>query len=211
MSKASKKPNRPAPIEALLELAVGKSAPDAALLDDLVRRYPEHAEELREAAVELALEAARNRLEGETHEDRVDTSSPAVAKAMARFRTRAAELEGGETREEAAPENPFLALDKTKARALAQRLHASTAFVMKLRDRLIRPETMSEGFQRRVAEEMSVPVELLAAHFAAPPQLAAGAYYKAEGRPQVGEKQTFEEAVKSSSLTTEQQAYLLEL
>jgi hypothetical protein len=208
MSKASKKPNRPAPIEALLELAVGKSTPDAALLDDLVRRYPEHAEELREAAVELALEAARNRLEGEEHEDRVDTSSPAVAKAMARFRARAAELEGGE---EAAPENPFLALDKAKARALAQGLHASTAFVMKLRDRLIRPETMSDGFQRRVAEEMSVPVELLAAHFAAPPQLAAGVYYKAEGRPHVGEKQTFEEAVKSSCLSTEQQAYLLGL
>ncbi len=208
MTNASKKPNPSAPLEALLELAVAQPAPDAAQLDDLVRRYPEHADELRAAAVDLALEAARNRLEGEDHDDRVDTSSPAVAKAMARFRARSTELEAGE---EPAPENPFLALDRTKARALAQRLHASTAFVMKLRDRLVRPETMSDGFQRRVAEELSVPVELLAAHFAAPPQLAPGAYYKAEGRPQVGEKQSFEDAVKRSGLTPEQQAYLLGL
>jgi hypothetical protein len=98
-----------------------------------------------------------------------------------------------------------------RAGSLGQRLDASTLFVMKLRDRRIRPETMTDGFRRRVAEELDVPVELLAAHFVARPTLPHGASYKSDEAPQVGEQQTFEEAVKSSGLTAEEQAYLLAL
>jgi hypothetical protein len=214
MSTTNTKPDPSPPLEALLELAVSKPAPDAALLDDLVLRHPEHAAGLTEAAVDLALDAARRGASGDDDAQAAagDPASPAVAKAMARFRARAADLEARrEAKAPAAVANPFASLDKASSRALAQRLHASTLFVMKLRDRHVRPETITAGFRRRVAEELSVPVEVLAAHFAAPSQVAQGAYFKSDERPVAGEKQTFEEAVKASGLTAEEQAYLLGL
>jgi hypothetical protein len=209
MTRSTRKPHLSPARDALFELAVATPEPDAALLEELVRRHPEHAAELRQAAVDLALDAAKGRLEGEDEEP-VDAEDPAVQKAMRRFRERRAELDA-KAGAPAEAENPFLALDKERARALGQRLQASTLFVMKLRDRRIRPETMSDGFRRRVAEELSVPVELLAAHFAGKPTLPRAAYYKSDQPPQAGEQQTFEEAVKSSGLTPEQQAYLLGL
>jgi hypothetical protein len=42
---------------AFYELALAERAPDAELLDDFIRRYPEHATELTEFAIELALDA----------------------------------------------------------------------------------------------------------------------------------------------------------
>jgi hypothetical protein len=54
-------------------------------------------------------------------------------------------------------------------------------------------------------------MDVVVAHFAAPPRLAQGAYYNADEKREVGAQQTFEEAVKSSQLTEEQIAYLLGL
>jgi hypothetical protein len=96
-------------------------------------------------------------------------------------------------------------------RALAQRLHANTVFVMKLRDRLITGDTMTEGFLRRIADELGVLLETVVAHFAAPAYVPRGAHFKADTKPEAGEKQTFEEAVRSCGLTPEQQHSLLNL
>jgi hypothetical protein len=41
--------------------------------------------------------------------------------------------------------------------------------------------------------------------------MAAHAHYKAEQKPETRRKQSFEEAVRSSGLTPEQQAFLLSL
>ena len=51
----------------------------------------------------------------------------------------------------------------------------------------------------------------LVAHFAAPAHIQRGTHFKAETQPEAGEKQTFEEAVRSCGLTPEQQSYLLNL
>jgi hypothetical protein len=111
----------------------------------------------------------------------------------------------------AAVENPFATLNRPAVRALAQRLHANTVFIMKLRDRLIRGDTMTESFLRRLADELGVLRETVVAHFAAPASIPSRAHFKADTKPEAGEKQTFEEAVRSCGLTPEQQTSLLHL
>ncbi len=82
---------------------------------------------------------------------------------------------------------------------------------MKLRDRHISGHTMTEGFLRRIADELGVLLEIVVAHFAAPAYIQSSAHFKAETKPEAGEKQTFEEAVRSCGLTPEQQNSLLNL
>lgn len=207
-------------LDALYELSLAQDVPDAALLDEMVARYPEHAEALTAFAVELALDShfsASPEVSGETAKDPVNIS-PAVSRAMSRFQNRlhAVKHEQAGTKR-ASPSttavvNPFLSLDKAAFRALAERLHATTIFVAKLRDRQIDPQTMTDGFRRRVSTELQVPTELIAAHFAAPQQAADWKQlYKADEKPIVGPCQTFADAVKSSGLSEEQQQYLLKL
>jgi hypothetical protein len=209
MNTSGNKNESKLPTDALYHLAVAEPDERASVLDALVRQYPEHVAELRAAAVELALDAAADEAqEPEDMPDVSETLSPAVEKAMRKFRARRAEIEAAQKAEREKVVDPFAPLDRAALRGLGQRLNASTLFVMKLRDRRIRPETMSDGFRRKLSDELHVPMDVVVAHFAAPPRLAQGAYYKADERPEVGAQQSFEEAVKSSQLTDEQIAYL---
>jgi hypothetical protein len=207
-------PQSPTPLRNVLyELALAQPAPDAALVDAFVRRYPEYAADLTAYAIELALDAiaARN----EPVDKPLAVTTPSVSRAMHRFHRRlsAVRQETDAEAAKAAPavENPFAKLTRAEIRALAQRLHANTVFVMKLRDRLVRGDTMTDGFLRRLAEELGVLRETVVAHFAAPAYIQSSAHFKAETKPEAGEKQTFEEAVRSCGLTPEQQHSLLHL
>jgi hypothetical protein len=207
-------PRSPTPLRNVLyELGLAKPAPDAALVDEFVRRYPEYASDLTEYAIELALDAIAAR-HGSVDMP-VAVMSPGISRAMSRFRNRLYAVRQGTDAEaaKAAPavENPFAKLNRPAMRALAQRLHANTVFVMKLRDRLITGDTMTESFLRRIADELGVLPENIVAHFAAPAYIQSSAHFKAETKPEVGEKQTFEEAVRSCGLTPEQQNFLLNL
>jgi hypothetical protein len=207
-------PRSPTPLRNVLyELALAKPAPDAALVDEFVRHYPEYASDLTEYAIELALDAIAEH--NEPMGMPVATTTPSVSRAMSRFHSRLSAVRKGTGAEaaKAAPavENPFAKLDRPAMRALAQRLHANTVFVMKLRDRLITGDTMTEGFLRRIADELGVLLETVVAHFAAPAYVPRGAHFKADTKPEAGEKQTFEEAVRSCGLTAEQQHSLLNL
>ena len=82
---------------------------------------------------------------------------------------------------------------------------------MKLRDRLIRSDTIPQRFLRRVAEELKETIEVVMVHFAGQAEMPQHAYFKAAQKPEAGAKQTFDEAVRSSGLTPEQQEYLLSL
>jgi hypothetical protein len=207
-------PRSPTPLrDVLYELALARPAPDAALVDEFVRRYPEYASDLTEYAIELALDAIA------AHDEPMDmpvaTATPGVSRAMSRFHSRLHAVRGQTDAKaaEAAPavENPFARLNRPAMRVLAQRLQANTVFVMKLRDRLITGDTMTEGFLRRLADELGVLLETMVAHFAAPAYVPRGAHFKADAKPEAGEKQTFEEAVRSCGLTPEQQNALLNL
>jgi hypothetical protein len=145
----------------------------------------------------------------------VAITTPSVSRAMSRFHNRldAVRKETAAKVADAARavENPFMRLTRSEIRALAQRLHANTVFIMKLRDRLITGDTMTEGFLRRIADELGVLLENIVAHFAAPAYIQSRAHFKAETKPEAGQKQTFEEAVRSCGLTPAQQNSLLNL
>ena len=71
---------------------------------------------------------------------------------------------------------------RNEFRAFAARLNANGVFVGKLRDRQIDPDTMTPGFQRRVADELKAPLDVVVAHFAARQAAPTGQFFKAEGQ-----------------------------
>lgn len=205
--------------EALYVLSTERGVPDAKLLDDVVRRYPEFREELTEFAIAIAVDALRGEHVVEDPEGPIDPSavSPAVSRAMSHFQNRlyaakAGASEANITRADVpdAP-NPFLGLARNEFRAFAARMNANSVFVSKLRDRQIDPATMPRGFQRLVADELMVPLDTVVAHSAAHPAAPAGQFFKAEGKPSTEAQQSFEEAVRSSGLDEAQQKFLLDL
>jgi hypothetical protein len=201
----------------LYELSLAKDVPDPELLDEFVRRYPEHAVVLTDFAVELAVDSLRP----DAAEAPVDASrpSPAVSRAMSKFESALQKLRASGAIptarcgiRAAAVENPFAKYDRAGFRRLALDLHANSLFTCKLRDREIEPTTMTDGFRRFVAGTMEVPLELVTAHFSAPAALLPqGQFHKSERKPEAGRQQSFEEAVRSSHLTEEQQRFLLNL
>lgn len=204
---------------ACYEISMAKDAPDAAVLDEVVRRYPQFGSELTEFAILVALDALRERAGAHEVVPEVgDSVSPAVSRAMSRFHNRL----HAESLNAAAPAkkpamgedvNPFSGLSRQEFRNLAARLDTTTVFVSKLRDREIEPDTMTVGFREYAAAEMNVPVELLNAHLDAMRGSAVvpARFHKADGKPTHGERQTFEEAVTSSGMSEEQRRKFLEL
>jgi hypothetical protein len=199
--------------DAKYHLALSKPSPDVELLDELVRRFPEHANDLTEFAIALALDAFGGP-EDETFEVSATETSSAVSKAMSRFHNRLyAEKKAASSPAavDLVEGNPFASMPRSELRAFAKHINANLPFVMKLRDRQIRDDTMSDGFKRRVTQELDVPLDVVIAHFAARPEMHAGARYKSEEKPEVSAKQSFEDAVRGSGLTPEQQEFLLKL
>ena len=194
------------------EFAVAQEIPDAALLDDFIRRYPEHAKALTDFAIALALEsAAATKAQPAMPSD--EPVSSAVSKAMSQFHSRLYDIEQAASGDTPAGEipNPFASLSTAEIRALGIRLNANTVFAMKLRDRGIRPDTLSHGFLRHVASTMDVPVALVQAHFAGESHVSSTAFFKSEQKPEATEKEAFDEAVRTSGLDTAQQEFLLNL
>ena len=72
--------------DAMYAMSLAKSVPDADLLDEFVRRYPQHADALTEFAIELAVDAFLYHEDSvETHTD-PDIISPVVSRVSADFR-----------------------------------------------------------------------------------------------------------------------------
>lgn len=204
---------------AYYELSMAKDIPDAGLLDEVVRRYPQFGAELTEFAITIALDALRERAGEQASEvDGDDAVSPAVSRAMSRFHNRL-HAESVKTKassdERSAMEapNPFNALSREQFRQVAVRLNTTTRFVIKLRDRQIDPKTITPGFRKRTAQELKVPLDVMNAHFNTRRASAGAAaqFHKADGKPAPGELQSFEEAVRTSGMSEEQQRDLLVL
>jgi hypothetical protein len=201
--------------DVLYAFALAMPVPDARTLDEFVRRYPEHADALTEFAVELALEPDRAEEEEEETAPSTDAVSPAVSRAISHFHNVAFELEqtaGGGTAA-AAVTNPLSGLSRDEFRDFASRLGVNSTFAIKLRDRLIEPDSIfaRPGFYNAAADAARVPLDVMMAHLRAPSAISARAYYKAGGKPGVTAKESFEDAVRRSGLTEEQQRRLLSL
>lgn len=195
--------------DVLYAFAVAHPLPDPAALDTYTRLYPEHAEALTQLALELMLEATEQPQDDGQAAD-AETVSPAVARAISHYQNAVFDLE---TKSGAAVANPFSGLDMTRFRAVTQAMHANNTFMTKIRDRLILPETVVSrpGFCNRLADELGVPPAHVVAHLQAAPTAGAHQNFKADAKPAASRQQSFEEAVRRSGLTEEQQAYLLGL
>jgi hypothetical protein len=204
--------------DALYELSLAQRVPDASLLDEFVRRYPEYANDLTDFAIMLAVDSLREVSESDVPRTDLaeDELSPTVSRAMSRFYNRLHAVHSSENvsgqKGVSANEislNPFATLDRAAFRGVVRRLNVNTAFVIKLRDRQIVPETIPKKFTDHLAQELEVPPGVLMDYLNArgQPQIQ-GQYYKAANKPQLDAKQTFSEAVKTSGLTDEQQRYL---
>lgn len=207
--------------EAFYELSLSQQVPDAALLDEFVRQYPEYADELTDFAIMLAVDSLREISQSNVPSTAVaeDKLSPVVSRAMSRFynRLHAVHNSGDISIQEGLPinempSNPFAVLDRAAFRAMVQRLNVNTVFAIKLRDRQIAPQTIPKRFTEQLANELEVSPGVLMNYLNAQgqPQIQRQ-YYKADDKPELDVKQTFVEAVRTSGLSDEQQKLLLAL
>ena len=80
--------------DAMYAMSLAKRVPDAELLEDFVRRYPQYADALTDFAIELAIDALQ--YGEEVDEDlppETEAISPAVARVMSQFQNRLFELQ----------------------------------------------------------------------------------------------------------------------
>jgi hypothetical protein len=199
--------------DVLYALALTMPTPDPKTLDEFVRRHPQHAAALTEFAVELALNAQST---GDEEGDEIvdGAVSPAVSRAISHFQNVSFELEKKGLPE--APKsfaNPFASLSTEGFRAYAATLGANSIFVMKLRDGRIEPESIyaRPGFCKVAADGLDIPIEALMAHVRSGPTVNAQQLHKSDSKPVADKRETFEQAVRSSGLTPEQQRRLLDI
>ena len=204
--------------DVLYEFSLAKRVPDAELLDDFVRRFPQYADSLTEFAVELAMDTLRPESEVDTKETiDIDSVSPVVSRAMSRFQNRLYAVRQANTPtsnrapspEVADTPNPFAELSREEFRSLVVRIGANTVFVAKLRDRQVKRDTIPHRFLQYLADALDIALDLLNAHFSAPSTNLARQFYKADDKPDGNQQQSFVEAVKSSGLNEDQQRQLL--
>jgi hypothetical protein len=203
--------------DAMYAMSLAKAVPDADLLDEFARRYPQHADALTEFAIELAVDSLMHRSDEDYVPVDAETMSSVVSRVMSQFenqlyeRRQAQAMTPPARAATASVENPFTDLDREEYRALASRLDINSAFLSKLRDRVMEPISIPTAYSRHLAQEMDEDADAMAAHLYAPQEsVAAGRQlYKAEGKPTATPRQSFEEAVKTSGLSEEQQRRLL--
>jgi hypothetical protein len=66
-------------------MSLAKAVPDAELLDEFTRRYPQHADALTEFAIELAIDSLMHRDDEEDILADADTVSSVVSRVMSQF------------------------------------------------------------------------------------------------------------------------------
>jgi hypothetical protein len=207
----------PAPLrDVLYELSLAKEVPDPDLLDDFVRHYPEYAVPLTDFAIELVVDYLRRGQQKETVVSATSVS-PAVSRAISTFhnalyanRTTQATSAARSAADAVPAADPFARLDRKAFRDMAQALGVNSVFLCKLRDRVIDLVTIPQEFLRFLAERLQLTTEALAAYFGSNQRGSTQPqFFKADQKPKPGRQQTFEEAVRSSGLTEEQQRHLL--
>lgn len=198
----------------LLEFRVeAGGGPKPAILDAYCRRYPQYARELTEYALEWLIDETMASTEA-AGDAAVNGSSPLVSRAISRLYDRIRERESGNeaathlSGQQAA--NPFEGLPLPSVRAIRDELGINTPLFTKFRNRLIDPSTVPRAFLEHFARLLGRTVEELRDYLSLSPTVHIGADYKAEGKPTVtGCKESFEDAVRGSSLDAKQKQALL--
>lgn len=186
------------------------NAPNPAMLEAYCRRYPQYVKELTDYAVQWLIEDA---IDATTTNDEVlqNTSSALVSRAISRFHDRVASRTGS-LEIEAGNEscNPFAGLSIQHKREIRDQLGIDTPLLAKFQNRLIDPDTVPNRFLKRMAEVLKLTAVALIGYLQGPPKLHTEADYKSENKPSVSlQKESFEEAVRKSSLDVKQKQELL--
>ncbi len=208
--------------DVLHAFSIKQSVPDAKLLNEFVRRYPQYSEELTDLAAALVLDTLGGGLKDPGKLGKEVTAainSPEVSRAVSRFHSKLSAVQmarGSSSESEDSPErtnvpNPFAVLSPADFKALAEQLNINNVFLMRFRDRVIVLSTIPEKFICTVAEVLGVAKDVVVAHLSSSPEVApAGVrFYKSDKQPETASQQTFEQAVRASGLSEEQQKRLM--
>lgn len=117
--------------DVLSDMALTSARPDAKVVADYVRRYPQFAEELVDFAAELAAEAISAAVD-EDLESSTTGTSPAVSKALSHLQNRLYEVRQEEAARKASGRDLFGALDREQFRSVATKVGVNTFFLTKL-------------------------------------------------------------------------------
>lgn len=164
-------------------------------LERYIREYPQHTTALIDCSIDLLEELPADDVLATMVQD------TAVDKAWQRF-------ERAVQQPDAEVANPFAKLNTSSFKSLARSLDVSNLFLMRVRDRAIRAVTIPARFVERLASELGVTVQAVAAYLQGPPSMVSGHAFRSSVKPSVGEQITFDQAVMTSQLTPEQQATL---
>lgn len=188
------------------------NAPNPDVLEAYCRKYPQYARELTDYAVQWLIDDA---LVATTPGEDVEqpASSSLVSRAISRFYDRVA-IKPASLKSAHEPPgmacSPFEGLPVARKREIRDRLGIDTPLLAKFQSRLIDPETAPRGFLERFAEILGCTVDEFVVYLRRPPAMHAQADFKAEGKPSVeARKETFEHAVRVSSLDDRQKQALL--
>lgn len=172
--------------------------PLAAWLDE----YPDCAEDLLRWTADTPIQESASLYtdsEGETRTREIGRQ--VIAEMRARYSAAPAPLVGLVIRAKERGLN---------AKTLAERLGIGITLVAKLDQRHLRVTTIPARLLAELAEALDSTFEQVRDYLRQPPTLAAGAMYKSDGIPQVGEAVDFAEAVRASrDMTPERKAYWL--
>src|SRR5258706_6668032 len=158
--------------DVLYEFSLAKEVPDAELLDQFVKRFPEFAKPITDYAIEVVVDYLRTKEEAVLETPGV--VSPAVSRAMSTYQNalfakakkpRTSVTEAVQRSGTANASTLFAALDRQGFQALAVALCVTRVFLMRLRDRQIDPKTMTKGFRSFLAEKLGMPKARVDAHF----------------------------------------------
>lgn len=190
--------------EVLLTFAA-EGDPTPKRLESFVKEYPDLRRELTDLAVEMVLEPSRPVPAADAGTTR------AVSAAWARFQAgTAGQPAPAETGAAVEPlPDVFAGFAGPSFPRLAARLGVTPAFLIKVRDGLIEAAGFPRVLARSIADEVGHGADTVIALLERPASMPSGTMAKADGKPEVGRKQTFEEAVATSGLTADQRRRLL--
>lgn len=196
----------------LLEFRVeAAGAPNPAVLDAYCRKYPQYARELAGYAVQWLIGDALVAT-APANETAYSGSSSLVSRAISRFHDRlgaAAEQSNARTGEKAM-RSPFEGLAVARKRQIRDELGLDQGLFAKFQNRFIDAATVPRQLVDRFARLVDTTPDGFLGHLAGPPAMHAAAEFKAHEKPSVSaRKESFEEAVRKSSLDEKKKQALL--
>lgn len=190
---------RPGEEQVLLDFAV-EPTHDRPTLERYLAEYPQHTQALIDCSIEFIMEIGRE----------VDAAVPddaVVDQAWAMFE--AARPPAADDAPQGVPAvNPFARIGPTEFQGLAARMKLNRLFMGRVRDRAIVASTYPQRFIERLAYELETAPQVLLNYLRVQPTMAGGLSFRANVKPEVAQQMSFEAAIESSQLKSEQKEAL---